>query len=85
MVLHRWEREIRKFCHVSGCCCLVLSVTGIGRYDLLLVVPVCSWLLLFFDCLTAFFWLLLISHNVSVQPSNHCYVLQTVTRNNVKI
>ena len=45
MVLHRWKRETRKFCHVSGCCCLVLSVTG--SYGVLLVVTTCYWLLLF--------------------------------------
>ena len=76
MVLHRWQRETQKFCHVSGCCCLVLSVTGIGRYGLLPVVPARSWLLLFFYCVTAFFWLLHIPHNVSIQPSNQYYVLQ---------
>lgn len=44
MVLHRWQRETRKFCHVSGCCCLLLCYwflrCVIGRYDLLLVVAV---------------------------------------------
>ena len=89
MVLHRWQRETRKFCHVSGCCCLLLCYwflrCVIGRYDLLLVVAVCSWFVavaffsFFFHCVTAFFWLLHITHNVSLQ-SLLCYKQLRVTR-----
>ena len=50
--------------------CYWLLLFGTVCYGLLPVVTVCSWLLLFlffvFFCVTAFFWLLHITHNVSL-------------------